>query len=94
MLNKQGIGKIDWCDWSWNPISGCKHGCPYCYISRMDKRYGSDIMKPKINKDRFDDLYKAVKNNKLKTGSRIFVGSSGDMWGEWVEDHEILGDNK
>jgi hypothetical protein len=22
---------IDWAWWSWNPITGCNHGCPYCY---------------------------------------------------------------
>ena len=32
--------KIDWCDMSWNPITGCKHGCEYCYARRMAERFG------------------------------------------------------
>lgn len=31
--------KIDWCDDSWNPITGCKHGCEYCYARRMVHRF-------------------------------------------------------
>lgn len=26
---------IDWCDASWNPVTGCLHGCPYCYARRI-----------------------------------------------------------
>ena len=31
--------KIDWCDMSWNPITGCKHGCEYCYARRVATRF-------------------------------------------------------
>jgi len=31
---------IEWCDYSWNPVTGCLHGCPYCYARRMAKRFG------------------------------------------------------
>lgn len=77
-LNKQGPGKIDWTDYSWNPISGCLHGCDYCYMRRMEKRF-KDIMKPAFHLNRLDDI------KGLKKPSNIFVGSSGDMWGEWVD---------
>jgi len=30
-LNKQDNRDIEWADWSWNPVTGCLHGCPYCY---------------------------------------------------------------
>lgn len=32
--------KIDWCDMSWNPITGCKHDCEYCYARRIAERFG------------------------------------------------------
>lgn len=32
--------KIDWCDMSWNPITGCRHGCEYCYARRIAERFG------------------------------------------------------
>ena len=31
--------KIDWCDASWNPVTGCLHGCPYCYARNMVNRF-------------------------------------------------------
>lgn len=32
--------KIDWCDSSWNPVTGCMHGCEYCYARSIAKRFG------------------------------------------------------
>lgn len=31
--------KIDWCDSTWNPVTGCLHGCEYCYARRIAKRF-------------------------------------------------------
>ena len=31
--------KIEWCDSTWNPITGCRHKCPYCYARRMAQRF-------------------------------------------------------
>ena len=31
--------KIDWCDASWNPVTGCLHGCEYCYARRIARRF-------------------------------------------------------
>ncbi len=36
--------KIDWCDATWNPVTGCYHGCPYCYARRIAERFGSGIV--------------------------------------------------
>ncbi len=35
--------KIDWCDFSWNPVTGCYHTCEYCYARRMARRFSGDI---------------------------------------------------
>lgn len=32
--------KIDWCDSTWNPVTGCKHECKYCYARRIAERFG------------------------------------------------------
>lgn len=39
-MNKTGI---EWSDYSWNPITGCRHGCEYCYAERMTKRFSGDV---------------------------------------------------
>lgn len=33
--------KIDWCDSTWNPVTGCYHGCKYCYAKGIADRFGS-----------------------------------------------------
>lgn len=38
-----GKSKIDWCDYVFNPITGCKHGCEYCYAAQMVKRFNGDV---------------------------------------------------
>lgn len=43
-MNKSGI---EWCDHTWNPITGCRHGCSYCYADKMSLRFcGSCIARP------------------------------------------------
>lgn len=33
--------KIEWCDASWNPVTGCYHTCEYCYARRMVNRFSA-----------------------------------------------------
>ena len=40
MMNKT---KIDWCDFTWNPVTGCRHGCEYCYAARQARRFSGDV---------------------------------------------------
>lgn len=35
--------KIDWCDSSWNPVTGCLHGCEYCYARGIARRFGGHL---------------------------------------------------
>jgi len=35
--------KIDWCDSSWNPVTGCYHDCPYCYARGIANRFGMHL---------------------------------------------------
>lgn len=39
MVNKT---KIEWCTHTWNPVTGCKRGCPYCYARSMANRFGTN----------------------------------------------------
>lgn len=34
--------KIDWCDSTWNPVTGCRHGCEYCYAKRITDWFGKN----------------------------------------------------
>lgn len=41
--------KIDWCHSTWNPVTGCLHGCEYCYARRIAERFGGYDCCTKIN---------------------------------------------
>lgn len=41
--------KIDWCDSSWNPVTGCLHECEYCYARGIAHRFGFHASEPDIN---------------------------------------------
>lgn len=40
MMNKS---KIDWCDFTWNPVEGCPKGCSYCYARKQARRFCGDV---------------------------------------------------
>ena len=35
--------KIEWCDSTWNPLTGCRHRCDYCYARRVAQRFGKEV---------------------------------------------------
>jgi len=42
--------KIEWCDHTWNPVTGCRNGCSYCYARAMVKRFSGDTRLNKMIK--------------------------------------------
>jgi len=82
MLNKT---KIEWCDFTFNPVVGCKHGCSYCYAKRMNDRFK---WIPKWNEPKF---YPERCNDKMPDKpSKIFVGSMCDLFGDWINAEWIF----
>ena len=51
--------RIDWTDFSWNPIVGCRHTCTYCYARKESRRFCGDVRlnktSPQLRKE--GDLY-------------------------------------
>lgn len=69
--------KIEWCDYTVNPVKGlCPMACDYCYARRMYKRFKWN---PEI---RFDQT---VLFGLPTKSSRVFVGSTIELFGDWVK---------
>ena len=52
--------KIEWCDHTWNPITGCLHECAYCYARMMAKRFSGDVRLNKMAKNDYVKLVSAA----------------------------------
>jgi protein gp37 len=66
--------KIEWADYTWNPIKGlCPEACWYCYARAMYRRFKMD---PKLRLD-----YKELIEPMFYDGpGRIFVGSTMELF--------------
>ena len=66
--------KIDWADYSWNPIKGlCPEGCSYCYARRIYSRFGMDPRLRLSKSELFSDLPPFPRK-------RIFVCSTMELF--------------
>lgn len=126
-MNKSNIEWVNGANgelgYTWNPVTGCLHGCEYCYARKITDRFGrmsrmtSDIAdSAEKNKNVFELKQKCydvegytnividpypygflptfhkyrLDEPKQKTkGSKIFVCSMADLFGEWVPDEWI-----
>lgn len=74
--------KIEWTDYSWNPVTGCTNGCIWCYARAMSKRFGRSF-EPALHPEKLSEPLK------LKTSSRIFTVSMGDLFCEGVSFDDV-----
>ncbi len=83
---------VDWAKWTWNPVFGCKHGCPYCYARDFAHRQGRDFAKPEM----MMHLLSCPKNTQIPKNMQkepgiknVFVCSMADLFGAWVPQEWI-----
>ncbi len=94
---------ISWAGWSWNPVTGCLHGCDYCYArdiatsTRFASAYPAGFT-PLFHHERLDAPANTIIPRKiLDSGDeklieeyhRVFVCSMADLYGRWVPDEWI-----
>lgn len=72
--------KIEYATHCFNPVVGCKRGCPYCYSKRLNDRFKiiPDFTEPKFFPER---LSQPVKTKKPGV---VVVGFQGDLFAEWI----------
>jgi len=76
-----GKTTIEWTDYSWNPVSGCEHGCPYCYAREIVNRFPANY--PNGFKPHFYPERLAIPKRRKKP-TKYFVTDMGDQFGDWV----------
>jgi len=74
--------KIEWCTHTWNPMTGCLHGCPYCYARKIAERFrGTKAwpvgFHPSFRRERLGEPCT------MKKPAIIFAGSVTDIFGNW-----------
>jgi len=69
--------KIEWTDYTWNPISGCLRNCPWCYAVRIYHRFGRSF-RPTFHSE------KLLEPLKIKKSAKIFTCSVADFFASWT----------
>lgn len=89
--------KIEWCDYTFNPISGCMHACQWqmpdgsianCYAEDVAHNL-AQVAYPKGFEHHYWKPELLVKPGRVHQPSRIFVGSMADVFGHWVPAEQI-----
>lgn len=73
--------KIEWTDFTWNPITGCLHGCWYCYAKKMCQRFKKVFpngFEPTFYPERLREPWERRKP------SKIFACSIADLFALWT----------
>lgn len=71
--------KIEWCDHSWNPITGCRHKCGYCYAERIATRFSGDVRLNKMAKKDYSTIPAADGGQALYVLDTPMMNETGNM---------------
>jgi protein gp37 len=86
-LNKQDGTSIEWARWSWNPVTGCLHNCPYCYARDIAKRFYTQKFEPSLVPTMLSAPLNQMPPKEAATDlgwKNIFTCSMADLFGNWV----------
>lgn len=83
---------VSWARWTWNPVTGCRHGCTFCYAraiagqTKMQPYYPL-AFEPAFHADRLAAPLNTPRPRSTDPrAGRVFVCSMADLFGKWVPD--------
>lgn len=71
--------KIDWCDATWNPVTGCLHGCEYCYARNIAYRFEAVGWEINTENGRDGDFYDGTGENHVLNKPAMREWKSGKI---------------
>jgi protein gp37 len=93
-FNSQGDNEnIEWALWSWNPVTGCLHNCPYCYArdiattgptAHAFPNGFAPTLIPSRLKAPHNTTFPESKAREWMGHKNVFVCSMADLFGRWV----------
>jgi protein gp37 len=92
-FNREENASIEWAQWTWNPVTGCEHNCPYCYardIATLGPTAGgfpngfAPTFIPKRLSAPRNTRFPAAKAAEWIGHKNVFTVSMGDLFGGWV----------
>lgn len=96
-MNKQGQNGIEWTDYTWNVIAGCKHQCRWempggnvakCYAEEVAEGVAKSAYPNGFN-HHYIHTERISEPDAVQTPSRIFIDSMSDLFGNWVDEYDI-----
>lgn len=90
-FNEEKNDSIEWAKWSWNPVTGCRFNCPYCYAKKIAENDRYSVAFPqKFNPTFHPGRLDAPKNTKTSASfEKVFVCSMADLFGDWIPSEWI-----
>lgn len=101
-MNKQqkssGGRGIEWTNWTWNPVGGCRHNCRWtmpdgseaiCYAEAQVNRQRSEKFYPQGFTHHYWNPDRLEKPLRVREPAHIFMDSMSDLMGWWVPNEQI-----
>ena len=89
--------KIEFCDYVWNPIVGCRNHCSYCWARKFNNRFFKyDFDTPKFFPERLEEKIPSLSRKRNRIAAEIspdrpvvFVVDMGDIFSDGVKEEWI-----